>query len=700
MTFASVFVIIHVAEGVEEQGSSPGSQFGNGGDPVASPAVRRVWLRRTARAKVNMNSRYRSSAHPIQRPLPELLQLGEPAIEAAVREDLALGDPTTEAVFSDDTLGRGVLIAKERGRIAGLPVAERVFRLVDPNVQFDALVDDGEIVAPGDVVAEVVGPLRAILAAERTALNFVQRMSGIATTTAAYVRATATTKAEILDTRKTVPGLRALDKIAVRLGGGTNHRFSLSEMAMVKDTHVAAAGGIRRAVEAIRRHAPTLPLEVEVRSLDELDELLAVDPLPERILLDNLAPDALREAVRRVAGRAVTEASGGITLETIGEVAASGVDAVSVGALTHSVRALDVSLELRATERPEPEQPGDAGDAIRRRLGGRIVVLAHHYTRDEVVARADIVGDSLALARAAATQDADTIVFCGVRFMGETAAILCRPDQRVVMPTPSAGCFLADCTDLESIEQAWRDLGERIDTNTVIPVTYVNSSAALKAFCGRHGGTVCTSSNAHDVLRWALDRAHRVFFFPDQHLATNTAVALGVAAERIVRWNASRAPARDAIAAARVIAWPGACDVHRRFRVHHVERVRSECPDAFLIVHPECGTEIVERADASGSTAEIVRRVEEAGPGATIAIGTEARLVRRLQRRHLDRRIVCLSDVPPFCPTMAETTLADLRETLAEIEGNAVEARHISVDRQTAADARQALERMLDLTAE
>ena len=630
----------------------------------------------------------------LQSPLETLLEQGVRAVRAALDEDLAKGDPASSVFSAKDTL-RALLLAKEPGVVAGLPVAERAFREVDASIRFEALVDEGERVEPGDVLAEVSGSARGILGAERTALNFLQRMSGIASKTARYVGEIATSSAVLLDTRKTVPGLRALDKYAVRVGGGRNHRLALCDLAMIKDTHIAAVGSIEATVETFRASGSPVPLEVEVRTLEELDEALRLNPIPERLLLDNFDLETLREAVARVAGRAQTEASGGITLETIGLIAQTGVDSISVGELTHSVRALDVSMEVRS---------GDARDSLsdqiaeaRRKLGNRIVHLAHHYTRDSIVDQADVVGDSLALARAAAETEAELIVFSGVHFMGETAAILCRADQRVVMPTPEAGCFLADCATLPAIEAAWETLGMCTESDAVVPVTYVNSAASLKAFCGRHGGIVCTSTNAADVLAWALSQGERAFFFPDRHLGENTARLAGITEPEIYHWPASGGPDIASLLQARVITWPGVCNVHRRFRPDHVARVRSLHPEVSVIVHPECDAAVVAASDFAGSTSQLIRFVEEAAPGSIVAIGTEARLVRRLQRQNPAKTILQLADIPPFCRTMSQVTPLALLETLeGVIEGRAKD-REIHVEGETARWARAALDRMLAL---
>jgi nicotinate-nucleotide pyrophosphorylase (carboxylating) len=273
-----------------------------------------------------------------------LLSAAAPLIEAALAEDLGPGDVTTEAIVPAGAKGEGVILAKAEGILAGLPIAGEVFRRVEPGIRFTPEAQDGEPVAPGQVVARLSGPLRGLLTAERVALNFLCRLSGIATLTSRYVEAVALYPAVILDTRKTTPGWRALEKYAVRCGGGRNHRMGLYDMVLIKDNHIAAAGSLAEAVRRARASGAKLAIEVEVRTLEELEEALALGV--ERVLLDNMDLATLREAVKRARGRAKLEASGGITLENVAEVAATGVDYISVGALTHSAPALDLSLEL------------------------------------------------------------------------------------------------------------------------------------------------------------------------------------------------------------------------------------------------------------------------------------------------------------------------------------------------------------------
>ncbi len=277
-------------------------------------------------------------------PSESILEAAAPLIELAIAEDIGPGDATSESILPPDLTLHARIVAKEQGVVAGLPVAEAVFSRVDPNLRFIPHVRDGAEVEPGDLVAEVSGPGRGMLAAERIALNFLQRLSGIATLARAFVDSVAGTQAIILDTRKTHPGYRVLEKYAVRMGGGQNHRMSLHDMMMIKDNHIDAAGSITAAVKRARAAYPDLPIEVEVRDLDELCEALAFDVY--RIMLDNMSLDEMREAVRLADGGTPLEASGNVNLERVAAIAATGVDYISVGALTHSALALDLSMKV------------------------------------------------------------------------------------------------------------------------------------------------------------------------------------------------------------------------------------------------------------------------------------------------------------------------------------------------------------------
>jgi quinolinate synthase len=330
--------------------------------------------------------------------------------------------------------------------------------------------------------------------------------------------------------------------------------------------------------------------------------------------------------------------------------------------------------------------------AVKEALGERLVILGHHYQRDDVLALADYRGDSLKLARDAAATPAEFIVFCGVHFMAETAAILAQPGQHVLSPDPGAGCYLADTATLDAVEAAWA----RLPQGDFTPITYVNSSAALKAFCGRHGGIVCTSGNAGQAVRWALDQRPGVFFFPDQHLGRNTARQMGIPREQMLLWDVDRPPGDEAIRRAKVVLWPGACNVHQRFRPEHVRAVRQRLPGVRVVVHPECPMEVVDLADEAGSTAHIIALVEAAPAGSRWAIGTEARLVHRLQAQHPEQEIVSLADVPPLCRTMSQITVAQLARTVESLDGGELRS-EVTVDAETAHWAGIALERMLAL---
>jgi quinolinate synthase len=623
----------------------------------------------------------------------ELLQAAEPLIELAIAEDIGPGDATSEATLPANLLLQGRIVAKEAGVVAGLPVAEALFQRVEPAIEFTAHALDGQEVVAGELVAEVSGPARGLLAAERAALNFLQRLSGIATLTRRFVDAVACTGATVLDTRKTAPGYRVLDKYAVRLGGGLNHRLGLFDMMLIKDNHVDAAGGIVPAVERARAAQPDLPVEVEVRTLDELRQALGIEPPLDRILLDNMSLEEMRQAVILAEGRVPLEASGGVTLEHAAEIAATGVEYLSVGALTHSAKALDLSMKIsRPGAQPDRQDPADRIAAAKAALGQRLVILGHHYQRDEVLAFADLRGDSLKLARDASETKAEFLVFCGVHFMAETAAILARPGQRVLIPDPGAGCYLADTATPAAVQAAW----EHLPGDEFTPITYVNSSAELKAFCGQQGGIVCTSGNAERAIRWALARRPRVFFFPDQHLGRNTARRLGIPLEEMLLWDTQRPPDAGAIRRAKVILWPGACNVHQRFRPEHVHAVRRRLPGVRVVVHPECPPGVVDLADDVGSTAKIIALVEEAPPGTRWAIGTEARLVHRLQAANPEQKIVSLAQVPPFCRTMSQITLENLADALEALVDDRI-VNQVTVDDETARWARVALEQMLAL---
>ena len=322
-----------------------------------------------------------------------------------------------------------------------------------------------------------------------------------------------------------------------------------------------------------------------------------------------------------------------------------------------------LTTELARTIRPfEPyrdlatEELEARISAVKESMGSELLILGHHYQQDEVIAFADLRGDSYKLAQLAAErQDARAIVFCGVHFMAETADILTKPEVPVLLPDLTAGCSMADMADLESVEAAWSDLGEVVDTDQLTPVTYINSTAELKAFCGEHGGIVCTSSNARAVLEWAFARRQRVLFFPDQHLGRNTARAMGIPLEQMVLWDprlplGGNAPA--SITTSKVILWRGHCSVHQMFKPAHVAEFRRRYPDITVLVHPECMMSVVEAADLVGSTEFILKSVKDAPAGSTWAIGTELHLVNRLAKENPDKAVHFLSPMVCMCSTM------------------------------------------------
>ena len=361
---------------------------------------------------------------------------------------------------------------------------------------------------------------------------------------------------------------------------------------------------------------------------------------------------------------------------------------------------------------PLPERYTSASDeqldewitAAKAELGDRVRILGHFYQRDEIVKYADFVGDSFMLAQAAKQHpEAESFVFCGVHFMAETADILSAPEQSVILPNLAAGCSMADMATIEQVEACWSELTGALgpasagDLQPVIPVTYMNSSAAIKAFCGRNGGIVCTSSNARTVLEWAFERGQRVVFFPDQHLGRNTAKAMGISEELMPLWRPHLAlggNTPEQLRDSKVILWNGFCSVHKRFTVAQIEQARAEHPGVRVIVHPECPAPVVDAADGAGSTEYIRKEVEAAAPGSVLAIGTEINLVNRLQQQRPDLTIFCLDPVVCPCSTMYRIHPAYLAWTLESLLAGQV-PNQISVSEGVAVDSRIALERML-----
>jgi len=336
-------------------------------------------------------------------------------------------------------------------------------------------------------------------------------------------------------------------------------------------------------------------------------------------------------------------------------------------------------------------------------LGDRLFVLGHHYQRDEVIQFADVTGDSFKLARdAAARPEAEYIVFCGVHFMAESADILTAPEQQVILPDLAAGCSMADMARLAQVEDAWAALAEAGVQDQVVPVTYMNSSADIKAFCGRHGGVVCTSSNADVALEWAFAQKPdaKILFLPDQHLGRNTAVLkMGFSLDDCVVWNPllpDGGLTRKQLQDARMILWKGHCSVHGRFRADVIDELRAQDPTITVLVHPECTHDVVTKADLVGSTEFIIKTIEAAEPGTSWAVATELNLVQRLGREHPDKKIAFLDRNVCYCSTMNRIDLPHLVWVLESLVDGVVVNR-IEVDPDTEHHAKVALQRMLDL---
>jgi quinolinate synthase len=339
--------------------------------------------------------------------------------------------------------------------------------------------------------------------------------------------------------------------------------------------------------------------------------------------------------------------------------------------------------------------------AAKKALGDRAFILGHHYQRDEVIEFADVTGDSFKLARdAAGRPDAEFIVFCGVHFMAESADILTTPSQKVILPDLAAGCSMADMAVLSQVESAWDTFAEAGIADDIVPVTYMNSSADIKGFVGRHGGVVCTSSNAKRSLEWAFGRGSKVLFLPDQHLGRNTAVLeMGFSLDDCVLYDPHKPDGgltADQLRDAKVILWRGHCSVHGRFTLECVEKVRERLPGVNVLVHPECRHDVVTAADYIGSTEYIIRTIEAAPAGSAWAIGTELNLVRRLAKAHPDKQITFLDETVCYCSTMNRIDLPHLVWALEELVAGRV-VNQITVDPVTAANARSALDQMLAL---
>ena len=337
----------------------------------------------------------------------------------------------------------------------------------------------------------------------------------------------------------------------------------------------------------------------------------------------------------------------------------------------------------------------------RGKLGTSVTILGPHYQREEVIKYADFQGDSFLLSREAANRpDADYIIFCGVHFMAETACILAAPHQKVILPNITAGCSMADMAPMDDVEDAWADLQEVMGPGGIVPVTYMNSIAGIKALCGRNGGAVCTSSNARAVLEWAFTQGERVFFLPDQHLGRNMALELGVSLDEMVIWNPFRqlgGNTPEQLRGAKMVLWQGHCAVHTRFTVGQIEAARALHPDINIVVHPECPMETVQAADMVGSTEYIREKVNSAPPGSKWAIGTEVSLVNRLAINNPDKTVFCLDPVTCPCSTMYRIHPAYVLWMLDGLLEGKVN-NEITVPEDIKRESLIALERMLSLT--
>lgn len=349
--------------------------------------------------------------------------------------------------------------------------------------------------------------------------------------------------------------------------------------------------------------------------------------------------------------------------------------------------------------RMSPAELDERIAAARAKLGDSAVVLGHHYQRDEIIKYADYRGDSFNLSQFAASQAAaEYIIFCGVHFMAETADILSSANQQVILPNLTAGCSMADMARIDDVLDCWDDLQDALgDDGAIIPITYMNSTAAIKAHCGRNGGIVCTSSNAPATFRWALERGKRILFLPDQHLGRNTGLRMGIGLEEMVVWNPFKPLGGNTEAdlrRARLILWQGHCSVHTRFTTQQIERARRAYPNVHVVVHPECTMDVVQAADSNGSTEYIKKLVNDAAAGSVIAVGTEISMVNRLAAENPNKRIFCLDSVVCPCSTMYRIHPAYLSWVLDGLNEGVVVNR-ISVDADTAEQARVSLDRML-----
>jgi quinolinate synthase len=363
--------------------------------------------------------------------------------------------------------------------------------------------------------------------------------------------------------------------------------------------------------------------------------------------------------------------------------------------LKTGVRWQTVPAEYRTLE---SDQVVERIQAARSKLGERVMVLGHHYQRDEVIQFADFRGDSYNLSKyAAETKGLEAVIFCGVHFMAETADILTDSDVSVILPNLMAGCSMADMAKIDDVEECWDELTEIYDDEKIIPITYMNSTAAIKSLCGSNGGIVCTSSNATKVFEWAFERGQRVLFLPDQHLGRNTGLKLGIGEDEMVVWSpfkGSGGNSLEQLQKAKVVLWEGHCSVHTRFTVEQIHTAREEHPSVNVIVHPECPQDVLAEADMNGSTELIIKTISEADSGSKWAVGTEISLVNRLAKEHPDKTVFCLDPVVCPCSTMYRIHPTYLLWVLEALNDGVV-VNQIKVGSETQQNALIALERML-----
>ena len=371
------------------------------------------------------------------------------------------------------------------------------------------------------------------------------------------------------------------------------------------------------------------------------------------------------------------------------EVTAASPEAVSACSLENYLALPDHTMDGRIAE-------------ARARLGATTVILGHHYQRDEVIRFADATGDSYKLSRIAAATDAKYIVFCGVHFMAESADVLCREGQQVILPDLNAGCSMADMAEISQVEACWEALERLGLAGEIVPITYINSTAAIKAFCGERGGLVCTSSSTRGAFEWAFQRGKRILFLPDQHLGRNTGYSMSIPLEEMAVWDPwtiQGGQTKEKLASSRVLLWKGHCAVHQRFLPSHVDAVRAKYPGIKVIVHPECRFEVCQKADAQGSTERLIALVEQAPAGAVFAVGTEIHLVNRMARRFAEqgKKVITLDDTGCLCTTMYRISPHHLAWALENlVEGRVVN--RIQVKPDVKKWARVALDRMLETT--